>query len=56
LINLLADRVLLAAFSKKLRPVPSAFVGLKAKEMSSIPEIESSPPISRKKQRHGREP
>jgi general secretion pathway protein A len=68
LINLLADRVLLAAFSKKLRPVPSAFVWLKAKEMSGVPETPSEPqtaskpekdylpPILRETSRHGREP
>ena len=33
LINLLADRVLLGAYAKGLRPVPSAFVEAKAKEI-----------------------
>ena len=35
LISLLADRVLLAAFSKELRPVPPALVERKAKEMDA---------------------
>ena len=33
MINLLADRVLISAFASKTRPVPSALVELKAKEM-----------------------
>jgi general secretion pathway protein A len=33
LLNLLADRTLLAAYAKQLRPVPADFVEAKAKEM-----------------------
>jgi len=36
LLNLLADRVLLAAYSKSLRPIPASFVELKAKDMGHI--------------------
>jgi general secretion pathway protein A len=35
LLNLLADRVLLAAYAKQLCPVPPAFVEAKAKEMTA---------------------
>lgn len=56
LINLLADRVLLTAFSKKLHPVPPALVWLKAKEMSATRDTEFSEPVRREKLRHGREP
>jgi general secretion pathway protein A len=56
LINLLADRVLLTAFAKKVRPVPPAMVWLKAKEMSESPEVESPSPVRRDRLRHGREP
>ena len=34
MINLLAGRVLLAAYVKRLRPVPRAFVEAKAREMA----------------------
>jgi len=33
MISLLADRVLLAAYSKQVRPIPVAMVEKKAKEM-----------------------
>jgi general secretion pathway protein A len=36
LMSLLADRVMLAAFSKQLRPVPTLLVERKAKEMAAI--------------------
>ena len=35
LISLLADRVLLAAYAKQLRPIPSEFVEEKSKEMGA---------------------
>ena len=47
LINLLADRVLLSAYAKKLRPVPTAFVESKAKEISAgraVPPPRADPP------------
>ena len=34
LISLLADRVLLSAFSKEIKPIPVALVEKKAKEMA----------------------
>ena len=36
LINLLADRVLLSAFAREVRPVPPALVEAKAKEMEEV--------------------
>ena len=41
LLNLLADRVLLAAYSKQLRPVPIALVEERAKAMI---EARNAPP------------
>ena len=35
LMSLLADRVMLAAFGKQLRPVPTVLVERKAKEMTA---------------------
>jgi len=54
LMNLLADRVLLSAFSKKLKPVPVALVEMKAKEMAATTAEESSPPSRRGRRRRGR--
>jgi hypothetical protein len=36
LLCLLADRVLLAAFAKQVRPVPASLVEAKAKEMEAV--------------------
>jgi hypothetical protein len=35
MLNSLADQVLLAAYAKNLRPVPTALVEFEAKEMAS---------------------
>ena len=43
LLNLLADRVLLAAYSKGLRPIPPSFVELKAKDMGHVRPAPVSP-------------
>jgi hypothetical protein len=35
-MSLLADRVMLAAFAKQLRPIPTLLVERKAKEMATV--------------------
>ncbi len=54
LLNLLADRVLLSAFTKKLRPVPLALVELKAKEMADTRAEEAPTPSRATKRRRRR--
>jgi len=47
LLNLLADRVLLAAYAKQMRPVPPAFVEAKAKEMTVARGVAPRAPVAR---------
>ena len=55
LLNLLADRVLLAAFSRKIRPVPVSLVESKAKEAAATMAVQRPPkPKGREKRKRGR--